>query len=337
VFALHLLDDSTVSIGVAEPGTGRAFDLYLQQVVALNDEDTVAFMDPEGGAYFAPVVLAEAAQALAANPAGPRVIPFARRRALQSDFVSGYDAQARAHALAWRQRGVSEQVILAAGVFSLASVRQGIKDTLRLTTALMPYLIDGKLPSRQKLVAICTTESSGLQESRPDWFLAFEAFVPQIEARLREGGLRDDELRRALSVDTPLPRGMSLAKLSFTLALVGNNCGCLDARVLQWAYGSPAKADEVSSYLTAKTQAGTVSKERYARYREAERKILTATPYYDPQDPVGLARAQWMLWEQMGKAGPEQHDHKEFFDAAAGVKDASGTTASGRRPMSPRR
>jgi hypothetical protein len=58
-----------------------------------------------------------------------------------------------------------------------------------------------------------------------------------------------------------------------------------------------------------------VSEERYARYVEAERKILTSTPYFDPADPVGLARAQWMLWEQMGKAGPEYHDHKEFFDA----------------------
>ncbi len=123
--------------------------------------------------------------------------------------------------------------------------------------------------------------------------------------------------RRALSVDRALPTGMSLAKLSFTLALVGNNCGCLDARVLAWAYGSPQKVDEAAKYLTTKTVSGRVSEERYERYRAAERKILTATPYYDPKDPVGLARAQWMLWEQMGKAGPEQHDHKEFFDVAA--------------------
>lgn len=316
MFSLHLLDDDTASIGVVEPGTGRAFDLYLRRVIQLTDEDTVALMDPEGGVYFAPVVLAEAAQALAANPARPRVIPFARRRALQSDFVSGYEAQARAHALAWRQRGVSQQVILTAGVFALASVRVGIDVTLHMMQQLTPYLVEGRLPSRKTLAQVCIDTGAGLQDTKPDQFLAFAKFAPVIEQKMAEG-LRDDDLRRALSVDRALPTGMSLAKLSFTLALVGNNCGCLDARVLTWAYGSPQKADEAAKYLTTKTASGRVSEERYERYREAERKILTATPYYDPKDPVGLARAQWMLWEQMGKTGPERHDHKEFFDVAA--------------------
>lgn len=319
MFVLHLLDDDTASIGVVEPGTGRAYDLYLRRVVTLNDDDTVAFMDPEGGVYFAPVVIAEAgARALAANP---RVIPLAQRRKLQSEFVSGYPALAREHALRWREKPASPKVILAAGVFALASVRVGIDVTMRLVEALTPHLVKGKLPSRKALSAMCAPRKqggtgAGLQDSRPDWFLSFADFVPQIEGQML-AGLRDDELRRALCVDIPAPLGMSIAKLSFTLALLGNNCGCLDARVLTWAYGSPKKAEEASSYLTAKTASGRVSEERYARYREAERKILTATPYYDPDDPVGLARAQWMLWEQMGKTGPEHHDHKEFFDVAS--------------------
>jgi hypothetical protein len=314
MFVLHMLDDSTASIGVVEPGTGRAYDLYLRRVIQLNDEDTVAFMDPEGGVYFAPSVLAAAgAAALAANP--PRVIPLAQRRKLQSEFVSGYPALARAHALRWRKKPAGPKVVLAAGIFALASVRVGIVKTLRIMELFTPYLVEGELPARQKMVDLIASTGAGMQNTKPDHFAAFAEFVPKIQAGMR-AGLRDDELRRALCVETPAPSGMSVAKLSFTLALLGNNCGCLDARVLQWAYGSKEKVDAASGYLTDKSASGFVSEERYARYREAERKILTATPYYDPNDPVGLARAQWMLWEQMGESGPEQHDHKEFFDAA---------------------
>lgn len=319
MFVLHLLDDDTASIGVAEPGTGRAYDLYLRRVIALNDDDTVAFMDPEAGVYFAPIVRAEAgAGALAANPL-TAPIPLSRRRKLQSEFTSGYPALARAHALRWREKPAGPKIVLAAGVFALASVRVEIDVTLRLMELLTPHLVAGNLPSRQALVAMCAPREeggtgAGLQESRPDWFLSFANFVPQIRSRMR-AGLRDDDLRRVLSVETRMPLGMSVAKLSFTLALLGNNCGCLDARVLQWAYGD--ERDEVQSHLSKKTRAGTVSPARYADYVRIERNILTRTPYYDPEDPVGLARAQWMLWEQMGESGPEQHDHKEFFDVAS--------------------
>lgn len=316
MFVLHLLDDDTASIGVAEPGTGRAYDLYLRRVITLNDEDTVAFMDPEGGVYFAPIVLAEAAAAataLAANPLPPP-IPLSRRRKLQSAFTSGYPALARAHALRWRKKPASPKIVLAAGVFALASVRVGIDVTLRMLEFLTPHLVAGVLPSRKALVAMCVQTGAGLQESRPDWFLSFADFVPQIEGRMR-AGMRDDELRRELCVNTRLPLGMSVAKLSFTLALLGNNCGCLDARVLQWAYGD--EREDVQGRLSEKTRAGKVSPSRYDDYVRIERNILTRTPYYDPEDPVGLARAQWMLWEQMGESGPEQHDHREFFEVAS--------------------
>lgn len=314
MFVLHLLDDDTASIGVAEPGTGRAYDLYLRRVIALNDDDTVAFMDPEAGVYFAPIVRAEAAAAaLAANPL-TAPIPLSRRRKLQSEFTSGYPALARAHALRWREKPAGPKVILAAGVFALASVRVGIDKTLRIMELFTPYLVEGKLPTRKKMVALIEQADAGMQNTKPAQFASFADFVPQIRSRMR-AGLRDDELRRALCVDIPAPLGMSVAKLSFTLALLGNNCGCLDARVLQWAYGD--EREEVQSHLSTKTRAGTVSPARYADYVRIERNILTRTPYYDPEDPVGLARAQWMLWEQMGESGPEQHDHKEFFRVAS--------------------
>ena len=52
----------------------------------------------------------------------------------------------------------------------------------------------------------------------------------------------------------------------------------------------------------------------YEDYRKAELEILTTTPFYDPGDPVGLARSQWMLWESLG-TDAVGHSHEELFEA----------------------
>jgi hypothetical protein len=319
MFVLHVIDgganglaDATLSIGVLEPGTGRAFDLALRKVVTLADDDVVAVSNG-GGAFFAPELDRSAMRLrprLLANPAiAP--IPFRRRVAVASaGVVTGYTAYANESALFWRQHGANAQTILTAGVFALASVQTPIDRTLQLTAMLMPYLVEGKLPARRRLRTICEKAGVGLQNSRPDWFQAFEKYVDDIEAR--SGDLLDDDFRKDLCENTVLPKGLSITKLSFVLALIGNNCGCLDARILNWAYGDDSS--KVAKDIASKTR-GHVSPARYQKYRDAEVSILSQTPYFNPEDPVGLARAQWMLWEQLGEGGAEYHDHKEFFDA----------------------
>jgi hypothetical protein len=314
MFCLHRIDhEGRVSTGVVEPGTGRVFDLLTLDVIDVADDDVVCLMH-QGGAYFAPELVRAQARMPGRVAANPTLVPLTARKPVQNEFVSGYSTYAQRAARYWRDTAPTEQVVLSAGVFALASVQTGINATLRLQALLVPYLVDGVLPNRAKLRAICETAAVGLQNSRPDWFLSFYDYVPQIVARMQEG-MRDDELRRDLCLNTVLPLGLSIAKLSFVLALVGNNAGCLDARILSWAYGSAKEGKQASDYMSTKTKAGSVSEERYARYTAAEREILTRTPYFDPEDPVGLARSQWMLWEQLGEGGPEHHDHKEFFDA----------------------
>jgi hypothetical protein len=320
MFVLHVLDggadglaDATLSIGVLEPGTGRAFDLALREVVSIADEDVVAVAHG-GGAFFAPELDRAAARMrprLVANPpAAP--IPFRRRAPLASTgVVTGYTAYAREAALFWRSHGVGAQPVLAAGVFALASIQTGIDNTLKLVALLTPYLVEGKLPDRRTLYKLCKKSGVGLQNSRPDWFQAFERYVPEISNR---AGIEfDDDFRKDLCMNTELPKGLSITKLSFVLALLGNNCGCLDARILGWAYGDSKKGSKAASTLSKKDR-GRISAGRYEKYRDAELTILGQTPYYDPEDPVGLARAQWMLWEQLGEGGAEYHDHQEFFD-----------------------
>ena len=321
MFVLHVIDgggdglaDATLSIGVLEPGTGRAFDLASREVITLADDDVVAVSNG-GGAFFAPELDRAALSVrprLFANPA-VAPIPFRRRAKLASTgVVTGYTAYANDAARFWREHGVGAQPILAAGVFALASIQTPIDNTLKLTAMLTPYLVDGKLPSKRKLHTICTQAGVGLQNSRPDWFEAFEQYVPEIESRA--GTKFDDALRKDLCLNTSLPKGLSITKLSFVLALIGNDCGCLDARILGWAYGD--ESTKAAAYLSSKSR-GLITPARYRKYRDAEVGILRRTPYFNPEDPLGLARAQWMLWEQLGEGGPEYHDHKEFFDSVS--------------------
>lgn len=319
MFTLHALsggirglEDARLSIGVAEPGTGRVFDLFLREVITPDPRSILALANG-GGATVGPDLRLGSATQRVATRANPAAIPLRRRRPVQDEYTSGYTEFAREVAMFWRSHGVNDQAVLTAGVFALASIQTPIRQTLKLTAMLTPHLVSGSLPDSAALEQMCIRSGVGLQRSRPRWFLDFADYVPQITFRVNSAGMRDGALRRDLCVNTSMPTGMSITKLSFTLALVGNNCGCLDSRILGWAYGE--KATEVAREITAKTASGSLSPQRYARYTAVEKRILTRTPYYDPSDPVGLARAQWVLWEQLGEGGPEKHDHQEFFYA----------------------
>ena len=65
--------------------------------------------------------------------------------------------------------------------------------------------------------------------------------------------------------------------------LLGSNLGCLDARILRWAYGDDFA--RVAASISRKAPDGTLTDGTYGRYVQAERKILTGVPYYDPDDP----------------------------------------------------
>lgn len=322
MFTLHILkspDDTlqkaVASLGIVEPYSGRVFDFATRKVIDPRREDVVALLS-EGGAYFAPDLKKTPASILRrANPdrINPPPIPLRARRPLETEFSSGYTAYARDAALFWRDFGASSQVILTAGVFALASIRTGIQSTLKLTASLTPYLVENALPDRKTLVSLCQNAGVGIQENRAEWFLDFEKYVPIIEEKINQEGLRDDYLRSVLCIEKGLPVGLSTAKISFILAILGNNLGCLDARILNWAYGDGA--DKISKDIARKAPNGKVKESAYELYEDIEDDVLTNVPYFVPTDPLGLARAQWMLWEQLGKSGPEYHDHQELFDA----------------------
>lgn len=322
MFTLHMLSggrkglaDAIVSVGVAQPGTSplRVYDLGLGEVIRVAPADLVAVASAEpAGVSFAPLVAAAETRA-AANK---KVIPIRRRRAaIPEDFQTGYTAYARPAALFWRDHAVGAQPLLAAGVFSLSSIQTPIVTALKLFRGLMPFVIDNRLPKLDELTAIVRRSGAGLdspKSGRPRWYLEYDAYRHTI-ARTIDDGQRDDVLRSRLAMGMAMPLGLGLAKLSFTLALVGNNLGCLDARIIKWAF-TAGSADAFTRRIARKRPDGSYSRAVYADYRRAEQRILGASPFYDPHDPVGLARAQWLLWEALG-AEATAHTHEEIFAA----------------------
>lgn len=326
MFTLHLLggeaDDlalGTVSIGILDPNPPGAslevYDFGLQRVVRLAPESIVALAEGEPArvSFAARPNVLPAPQRMVANRA--KVLRFPRKEKAQVDdnFISGYDRFARPAALYWRQEGVGSQPLLAAGVFALSSIQTSIKAALRLFEGLGPYVLEDKLPSTAEMKRVVKRSGAGLTSSRPVWFEQYSSYRFVI-ADLIDEGLRDDKLRRMLATEHSMPKGLGLAKLSFTLALVGNDCGCLDARILDWAF-SPKVRERFNKAMSRKRSDGTFAEVNYQRYRSAELSILRDTPFYDPDDPVGLARAQWMLWESLGPEDARTHTHEEMFRA----------------------
>lgn len=123
------------------------------------------------------------------------------------------------------------------------------------------------------------------------------------------------------------PKGLSMAKVSFTMSIVGRDAACIDARILNYYSGyykakTPERAEEAQRRALLAAQAwGRRSRVEGARgltdgavmaYREFENK-LKRLPVYDPKWTMPLARAQWMFWEQLGSTSGSA-DHAALWD-----------------------
>jgi hypothetical protein len=329
MFTLHKLEegkrslnDATVSIGILDPAPpGRELVIYdfgLQRLLSIDSSQVVAVAEGDPARVsFAPKLKVNQRGVVrrAANARKVVRLPIRRlREEVPTSFVSGYANYARPAAMYWREHGVGSQPLLAAGVFSLSSIQVGIDRALILFSLLTPHVVMDELPSRQELSKIVKQSRAGFdspETGRPAWYAEYDAYRYAIVDLIAQG-LRDDELRRVLATQVDMPLGLGLAKLSFTLALVGNNLGCIDARILEYAFTEKTR----KRFNNAIKKPGRrYSKKAYNAYRSAEKRIFENTPFYDPDDPVALARSQWLLWESLGPETARTHSHEEMFRA----------------------
>ena len=146
----------------------------------------------------------------------------------------------------------------------------------------------------------------GFIKQRTAMYETASAWAPVVREAMKSG-MRDRELRRHLYLQTELPEGIGIAKLSFILALSGQDTICLDSRLLNRMFGD-AQGKKMSSSFNAQHSEATLR-----RYEEVEDAFLDGNPFYDAKDPIGRARCQWQSWEQSGSP-PKPASHSVWLN-----------------------
>lgn len=239
-----------------------------------------------------------------ANPLGLVGARGVRFEALPEGVLSGFPI-ARPQIERHRREVPSESVITLSMAFALATVQTDIGRAEKAFACYGErYLSAGTTPTGPQILDCFVQAGTGLEPTKTGILLGLKGYGAVVESAMLIG-LRDRALRRHLASEATMPRGLSLAKLSFTLALLGHDCICLDARLLgriftkteRGAFERATRKSESGAY------AGRLRPAAVDVYEEAEDAFLAGNPYYKPDDPLGRARAQWMSWESVGGEG----------------------------------
>ena len=239
---------------------------------------------------------------VAANPLGLVGGRGARFEPLPEGVASGFP-RARQEIERYRAEVPTTRVIILSMAFALSTVRTNIASAERAFACYGErYHTTQGPPSYDDILDCFTLYGQGLAPSKTETLRGIAPYGETIESAMLLG-LRDRDLRRHLATATDLPPGLSLAKLSFTLALLGQNVICLDARLLGTMFD--AEEQETFNRRTKKADKGPsrgrLRQDAVDAYEEAEDLFLDGNRYYDPSDPLGQARAQWMSWESVGE------------------------------------
>jgi len=244
----------------------------------------------------------------AADEAGV-VIPM--RKALGKRFeplldsvpVTGFD-EVRAQLLKHRAEVPSVETIRLTTLFAGMTVGVGIAQAEHGFKCLTDLFAHSKTEPPIGKVRDCIW-SLGYHQIRERLYSEAPRWAPVAHDAMKSG-LRDRALREHLFLHSELPAGISLAKLSFVLALLGNDVVCLDVRILDRMFGSHMASRYADSW-SAHTRLSL------ARYERTEDAFLRGNPFYVPGALLGRARAQWRSWEAAGRS-PRKETHATWLD-----------------------
>lgn len=288
----------------AEGATLVGFDSDSQSLWTFAPHDVIALVNTDPAAVFYGVRAAWAALVegqMVANKGRKKFPKFAAKGQafplLPEGVLSGFPIASRT-IRKHRDEVPSVDTIIVSAIFAVSTVR------VRIEAAEVAYGCFGKL-YRERARTMPTIGElkncfQGLQNTKSAMFADVAAYAPTIREVIQMG-YRDRELRSVLALDSVLPGGLGLAKLSFTLALLGHDTICLDGRLLGTMFDRASRASFERE--TRKEDGGRVSERALRVYEAAEDAFLAQNPHYDPQDPIGRARAQWTAWEAVGGKG----------------------------------
>jgi hypothetical protein len=245
----------------------------------------------------------EAPKAHRYAPQGAKFTPI-ETLATGEPFVTGY-TEVRPQLMKHRDRVPSVETIRLCSIFAISTIRVQIDVAERRFDCLKELW--GDRPGSEfepwdlEAVKSCF---QGMQNGMGDTVLNVSAWAPTVHNAIGKKKLKDRELRRYLAVENKLPHGLGLAKVSFTLALLGMDTICLDSRLLDRMFG----ADGIKvANRWAKRPDGTISEDHLKEYEAVEDAFVKRNTFYDPKDVVGRARCQWQSWEVVGGKPAAHH------------------------------
>lgn len=303
-------DDVPVLSGLDERGGLIGLDLVQRRLLVLDEgQDIIAALSIDPAACFYGVGLRRARprSRLAAEAAVPRFAPRGYKfHPLPRGVVSGFPTrQIQKH----RREVPSLNTIRLSVIFAGLSIQSPIERTEAAFGRLADLFVARGRTFAPLEEILHVIEPLGLRAMRSQLYEESDRWIHQVQDAFRRG-LRDRELRRHLFLETETPTGISLAKLSFVLALLGQDTVCLDARLLSRMFGH--RRGEVEQSWRTSTPLSL------RRYEAAENAFLKGNRFYNPKDPLGRARAQWASWESVGRARAE---HRVWLDVVRGEHD----------------
>ncbi len=309
----HGRDDVPVLLGLDRDANMAGLDLVEGRFLALDPGDVGTVFDTDPVSVYFGVQLAWARSERVPLAAEAVVIPM--RAELGRKFtplltsdpfsvpITGFD-EVRAQLLRHRAEVPSIDTIRLTAIFAGLTVGVGIAQAERGFQCLVKLYKETRGDPPIEKVRDCIW-SLGYHQIRERLYNEVPRWAPVCQDAIRKG-MKDRELREHLFLHSDLPAGLSLAKLSFVLALLGHNVVCLDVRILDRMFGS-GMASRYSGTWDTKTQLSL------ARYERVEDAFLRGNPFYRSSDPIGRARAQWMSWESAG-APPRVETHSVWLN-----------------------
>lgn len=290
-------DDSGGMIGVI---MGRG------ELVTFEPSDVVSAISHDPAAVYSGIELQQTARLRLAAEAVRRVPRYQPRgqlfQPLPSGELSGFPSE---QLLRHRNMTPSAETIRLSAIFAGSTIMVGIEQAEKGYACLVEtFKKRGRQFAPVDEILSCI-QPLGLVEMRSALYEGSERWAPQVQEAIKSG-LKDRALRKHLLLETSPPRGLSLAKVSFVLALLGHDCICLDARLMNRMFG--AKAHKIEQGWKSASELAI------KRYEAVEDAFLKGNRYYDTSDPVGRARAQWMSWESVGGQGAK---HSVWLDVVS--------------------
>lgn len=287
--------------------------------------------------------LAPEAERMVANDG--EVIFLKPRHFEGEEFPSGYPHAWRI-IQRWRSGVAADwRTIALSAIFARVSIQRPIEEAEMLFRAFGPSIraamMRGSPPTEAQLLRLkgikgtraVRLRTSGRRRGEYAWddvpaMLSIFEWAPWVAEQAAASTDYSRAFRDAISLEWA-PRGLGLAKISFTMMLMGRDAACMDTRMQRFFFGEydeeqdasfqfgaledePEEEREVGhsvervqferrvSKRSTKADARGVAPSAVKAYRDLEDR-LSETPYFDPSWPMPYAKAQWMLWETLGR------------------------------------